>query len=431
MSGEVMEIWNYGLFAVIVLLALAVVAKYRLEIYEIRKKRLLKKRIQEKQLPQTSDQKLEELADNLKEALDFPAKKVDVQEDGIQVRLLVDGVKSEIAIHIKVQDDGLVVKPCISEALGWNLASQVEEVLRYICQEKTKISLDDSKYEFAKLLRIWKSERLYKWLSIGAVAVWAAGYAYLYTNTADYVETAYVETAELPAESIQAQTESETVAVLEDRDMANETDVPAVTETDTPYADSILLWKSYDTLLSDADFAGLSKEQLRIARNEIYAAHGRIFTSQDLIDYFNAKPWYQGTVPADQFDDSVLTETQKTNIAMIQLYEDFAGQEEYQEQYGSGGLVSEEYGIPQIPGDYTYVNASDDSQYVTLTIGRDISLLFYGATGYSQEMTGFSNMNDQEYYNPVTGDSLIFNDYGREMVYITRDGSQYLYYFSH
>ena len=75
MSGEVMEIWNYGLFAVIVLLALAVVAKYRLEIYEIRKKRLLKKRIQEKQLPQTSDQKLEELADNLKEALDFPAKK--------------------------------------------------------------------------------------------------------------------------------------------------------------------------------------------------------------------------------------------------------------------------------------------------------------------------------------------------------------------
>ena len=345
--------------------------------------------------------------------------------------MLVDGVKSEIAIHIKAQDDGLVVKPCISEALGWNLASQVEEVLRYICQEKTKISLDDSKYEFAKLLRIWKSERLYKWLSIGAVAVWAAGYAYLYTNTTDYVETAYVETAELPAESIQAQTESETVAVLEDSDIANETDVPAVTETDTPYADSILLWKSYDTLLSDVDFVGLSKEQLRIARNEIYAAHGRIFTSQDLIDYFNAKPWYQGTVPADQFDDSVLTETQKTNIAMIQLYEDFAGQEEYQEQYGSGGLVSEEYGIPQTPGDYTYVNASDDSQYVTLTIGRDISLLFYGATGYSQEMTGFSNMNDQEYYNTVTGDSLIFNDYGREMVYITRDGSQYLYYFSH
>ena len=74
MSGEVMEIWNYGLFAVIVLLALAVVAKYRVEIYEIRKKRLLKKRIQEKQLPQTSEQKLEELADNLKD-LDKVVKK--------------------------------------------------------------------------------------------------------------------------------------------------------------------------------------------------------------------------------------------------------------------------------------------------------------------------------------------------------------------
>lgn len=196
-----------------------------------------------------------------------------------------------------------------------------------------------------------------------------------------------------------------------------------------PYSDSILLWKSYDTPLVNEDFTGLSKEQLRIARNEIYAAHGRIFTSQDLIDYFNSKPWYQGTIPSDQFDDSVLTEIQKANIRTIQSYEELADEGS---DYSARGLaINDEYAIPQIPGDYTYVNTADDSQYVTLTIGMDVSLLFYGATGYSQEMTGFINRNDQEYYNSSSDVALIFNDYGREMVYIMSDGSQIVYRYSH
>src|SRR5699024_3227584 len=121
-------------------------------------------------------------------------------------------------------------------------------------------------------------------------------------------------------------------------------------DTDNPYQDSILLWKSFDTPLTNEDFMGLSQEELRIARNEIYAAYGRIFTSQDLIDYFNSKPWYQGTTPADQFDDSVLTQVQKDNIEMIQLYEDLAGQEEYSQLYSGNDLTSEEQGIPQTPG---------------------------------------------------------------------------------
>ena len=41
--------------------------------------------------------------------------------------------------------------------------------------------------------------------------------------------------------------------------------------------------------LSYADLEGLSAEQLRIARNEIYARHGRMFNSKELRDYFNSK----------------------------------------------------------------------------------------------------------------------------------------------
>ena len=88
-----------------------------------------------------------------------------------------------------------------------------------------------------------------------------------------------------------------------------------------PYSDSILLWKSYYEPITEADCQGLTSEQLRIARNEIYAAYGRIFTSQDLIDYFNSKEWYHGTVSSDTFNDSILTEIQKANIRIIQEYE--------------------------------------------------------------------------------------------------------------
>ena len=200
-------------------------------------------------------------------------------------------------------------------------------------------------------------------------------------------------------------------------------------EADNPYQDSILLWKSYYVALTDADCMGLSKEELRIARNEIYDAYGRMFTSQDLIDYFNSKPWYQGTIPSDQFDDSVLTEIQKANIRTIQSYEELADEGS---DYSVRGLtINDEYAIPQIPGEYTYVNNSDESQYVTLTIGSDVSLTFYGATGYAQELSGFSNINDQEYSNNEAGVSLIFNNYGQEMVYIMSDGTQITYTFSY
>lgn len=200
-------------------------------------------------------------------------------------------------------------------------------------------------------------------------------------------------------------------------------------EADNPYQDSILLWKSYYVALTDADCMALSKEELRIARNEIYAAYGRMFTSQDLIDYFNSKPWYQGTIPSDQFDDSVLTEIQKANIRTIQSYEELADEGS---DYSARGLaINDEYAIPQIPGEYTYVNNSDDSQYATLTVGSDVSLAFWGATGYFQELSGFSNMNDQEYSNSGAGVSLIFNNYGQEMVYIMSDGTRITYTFSY
>ena len=46
----------------------------------------------------------------------------------------------------------------------------------------------------------------------------------------------------------------------------------------------------------------LSIQQVNYAKNEIYARRGRKFTSRELQEYFNSKPWYSGTIDAATFD---------------------------------------------------------------------------------------------------------------------------------
>ncbi|MCI8950292.1 MAG: YARHG domain-containing protein [Lachnospiraceae bacterium] len=87
------------------------------------------------------------------------------------------------------------------------------------------------------------------------------------------------------------------------------------------YQDYILPESSI-RLLSISDLAGLSKEQLRIARNEIYARHGRMFATEELQQYFNSKSWYRGTISASSFSESMLSQLEKDNIKLIQERED-------------------------------------------------------------------------------------------------------------
>ena len=74
--------------------------------------------------------------------------------------------------------------------------------------------------------------------------------------------------------------------------------------------------------LTSADLYGLSKDQLRLARNEIYARHGRMFNDQTLQAYFNSKSWYRGTIAPSAFkDDAMLTKLERDNIKLIQSFE--------------------------------------------------------------------------------------------------------------
>lgn len=65
------------------------------------------------------------------------------------------------------------------------------------------------------------------------------------------------------------------------------------------------------------DLEGLSNVDLLIARNEIYARHGRLFNDQSIQRYFNAQSWYYGYISANSFDESVFNDCEKANIDLI------------------------------------------------------------------------------------------------------------------
>lgn len=91
----------------------------------------------------------------------------------------------------------------------------------------------------------------------------------------------------------------------------------AVGEEEAEY----ILPESASRLLTEADLENLTQEDLRIARNEIYARHGRKFLDEGLQKYFNGKSWYNGTIEPDDFKEDMLSEIERTNEDTIVNYE--------------------------------------------------------------------------------------------------------------
>lgn len=100
----------------------------------------------------------------------------------------------------------------------------------------------------------------------------------------------------------------------------------AETEDVTDTADSGYVFPDSDTkLLTEADLQGLSAEECKIARNEIYARHGRKFKDETLQAYFDACDWYEGTVEPDDFQESDLNAVEIENKNLIVAYEEEMG----------------------------------------------------------------------------------------------------------
>jgi len=69
--------------------------------------------------------------------------------------------------------------------------------------------------------------------------------------------------------------------------------------------------------LNESDLSGMSKMELRIARNEIFARYGYIFNSQTLQNYFDQQEWYW---PNPSYDGN-LNDVETHNVDLIKSLE--------------------------------------------------------------------------------------------------------------
>ena len=99
------------------------------------------------------------------------------------------------------------------------------------------------------------------------------------------------------------------------------TPTPTPSPVPTPSAGGYILPDSAARLLTQADVADLTWEQCCLARNEIFARHGRLFQTPQIAAYFEAQSWYHGTVPGASFDNNSLTPTERANADFLADYE--------------------------------------------------------------------------------------------------------------
>lgn len=79
---------------------------------------------------------------------------------------------------------------------------------------------------------------------------------------------------------------------------------------------------SSSRVISESEITSLTPWQLKVARNEIYARHGRPFVHKDLQCYFATQNWY---AVDPNYSETSLSYTENKNVATILNYEEKIG----------------------------------------------------------------------------------------------------------
>ncbi|MCI9486362.1 MAG: YARHG domain-containing protein [Lachnospiraceae bacterium] len=119
------------------------------------------------------------------------------------------------------------------------------------------------------------------------------------------------------AEEMTEEAVTETTEAAPTAPTVPETTVPPTTEAVSEY----ILPTSNSAYLTEMDLIPLTKEQLRLARNEIYARHGRKFKDASLNEYFLSKSWYVPLIEPDHFNENVFNDYETANRKLIADYE--------------------------------------------------------------------------------------------------------------
>lgn len=83
-------------------------------------------------------------------------------------------------------------------------------------------------------------------------------------------------------------------------------------------SDDYIFANSASAYLSESEVSSLSRENLNLALNEIYARRGRIFKDSSLSAYFNSKSWYEPKYTSDEFSKYVtFNKYEQANLNLI------------------------------------------------------------------------------------------------------------------
>ncbi len=187
-------------------------------------------------------------------------------------------------------------------------------------------------------------------------------------ETGLYLYTIYPDTSGTLAEENVVEIKKKGVAPVVSSDPPAEGSAAPVEGADSNY---YILPQSSQRLITYVDIQDFTKQDMMLARNEIFARHGRIFSDEEVRSYFEAQSWYNGTIAPEDFDTSMLSAIEQKNISFIKEYEN--GLNGVSQQVGNYGWVVtyNGYMIPQSSSRrLTYADVAGLSSW-QLTIARN------------------------------------------------------------
>ena len=171
---------------------------------------------------------------------------------------------------------------------------------------------------------------LFPWIAVSIVIIVVAVVGYfLWSSRSDHpaeddevietMEDSVPEDAQEPSSS----EDEEDAAPAEPAEEPEETEPVEESEEESEEEEvsQYFLPTSNTEYLTMSDLEGFSQDDCRMARNELYARHGRRFDDPNLQAYFDALDWYEGTTEPADFDESVMNEYEIANRDLIVQYE--------------------------------------------------------------------------------------------------------------
>lgn len=115
-----------------------------------------------------------------------------------------------------------------------------------------------------------------------------------------------------------------------------------------------ILPQSSTEIITEESLAGLSDWELRAARYEITARHGKEVYSQDMKEYFESQDWYQ---PSEEYDASELSDIEQANIDTLHACELARKQAAATAQFEENQRISSQGDVQVMSSSWVYMES--------------------------------------------------------------------------